>query len=533
MKNCFNRESGLFFIAGTLAFFPLLLVFVIGFQATLDDWDQVFYLPTFIALRNSLSIFFCQGLLVFPLALTIGVMSALFEFPLRRLSLMLSFFPLILPSFITAIGIQSLNIFLPYEHMDWVDGVYGSVWTLAVVVFPLATLGTYFTVKSIARSELETLYQVGGKRLLLKHAMRRAAPATFVCIGVAGLVGLSDFGISNIMGFHGLASEIQISFAAKFNFALAAAKAMFLLVVLVPVFYLIYRWFPKRVSASRNLSQASQPIELSFWLGCFWSLLQLLVCIIGSAAMLVGLLQPLLRAHSTVYLQQVWARYVDSLGLTLLYGMGSSVIATAIGFTLCSYFFGQSNHKQRTLMVVLLAFTFVLPSGITALGITWLGAHLPHWLDGVFRSDGVVMLTMGIRFAPVAALVYFLGYALLPAGLGDVHLCLRPNWVFSKIQLQFFTLWKWGALSFVLISILTLADVGAIRLVQPPTSDSFGSYFFASMDNSPEVLVSSMCLVYMSTPLAIVVASGCIYALYYAAYFMLHKTRHDRSCKYS
>lgn len=514
MKNFFNRDFGLFGFAGTLTVLPLLLVFVIAFQATWNDWDQVFYRPTYIALKNSLGVFLCQGVLVFPWALTIGVVSGLFDFPLRRVSLALSFFPLVLPSFITAIGIQSLNMFLPYEHMDWVDGFRGSVWTMMVVVFPVATLGTYFAVKSIAKSELESLFQLGGKGLLIKHVLRRAAPSTLACICLAGLVGLSDFGVSNIMGFHGLASEIQISFASKFNFALAAAKALFLLVIILPLFFVIYRFFPRRVIASRQLSQSSQPIELSFWLGSAWSLFQLLVCCVGSVAMMVGLLQPLLRPHSAVYFNQVWERYVDSLGLTLFFGMGSGVVATFIGFTLCSYFFGQENDKLKTITVLLIALAFVLPSGITALGVTWLSSQLPAWLDGLFRSEWTVILAMGIRFAPVAALIYFLGYSLLPAGLHEMHRCSQPNWLFSKVQLQFCTLWKWGGLSLMLISILTLADVGAIVLVQPPTVDSFGAYFFGSMDNSPEVLVSSMCLVYMSAPLMMVTVCGLFYAIY-------------------
>jgi hypothetical protein len=122
---------------------------------------------------------------------------------------------------------------------------------------------------------------------------------------------------------------------------------------------------------------------------------------------------------------------------------------------------------------------------------------------------------MGIRFVPIAALLYFFGYSLMPCGLNEVHRLVKPGWSFSKVRLLFGTLWQWGALSLVTTGILTLADVGAVTLVQPPGGGSFGAYFFGSMDNSPEVLVSSMCVAYMSAPLVIlIITCGIIYGIY-------------------
>ena len=510
-----NRDSFLFGFAAVFVLFPLLLVVFISFQATGDDWDQVFYRPTFLALKNSVYVFLGQSILTFPLALVVGVVSALFKYPFRRLSLVLSVFPLILPSFITAIGIQSLNSFLPYAKMGWVDGLWGSIWTGVVVSIPLATIGTILAVKSISRSELESLYQLGGKAALSKYTLQRVWPTTLSCVCLAGLIGLSDFGVSNIMGFHGIASEIQISFAVKFNFVLAAAKALFFLLLILPLCLTAYSCFLKRFTRPQLLTQNFRSPELSFGWGYLCSVLQVVTCSAGSVAMLVGLLQPLLKPNSMQYLKMVWARYLDSLGITLFYGLGSAAVATLGGFIIASFFFSQKHPKLRLATLLFLPICFVMPSSITALGITWISTQLPQWTDFLFRSEWSVILTMGIRFAPVAALLYFLGYSLIPQSLAEMQRLVRPGWSFSKVKLQFGTLWKWGVLCLAVTAILTLADVGAVTLVQQPGIDSFGAYFFGSMDNSPEVLVSSMCVAYVSAPFAILITFGVIHGIYF------------------
>ena len=506
-----RRDFGLFAFAGTLSLFPLILIGVMMFQTSVDDWDQIFYRPTLLALKNSFSIFLLQAVFIFPLALFTGSMVALFDYPFRRLSLLISFFPLVLPSFITAIGIQSLNGFLPYEKMDWVDGFWGSVWTGVSVGFPLAAIGTFLAVRFISKSELEVAAQVGGKLLLFKCALRRALPSTLACVCLAGLIEISDFGVSNIMGFHGIASEIQISFARKFDYTLAAAKSVFFSISVLPAFVFVLWRVSKPVIAGQNLSQGSCAQALPFWLGSLWSVVQICICSLATLAILTGLLRPLLRPNSLTYFKMVWKRYLESLDLTLFYSLGSGLLATLLGFMVASYFFSRQSRLLKMSMLSLTLLCFVLPSSITALGVTWLGSQLPRSFDFLFRSEWTVVLTMGVRFAPIAILLFAWGYSLLPKGLSEVHQVIKPNWLFSKCRLQFFALWKWGALSLLITSILTLADVGAHTLVQPPTSNSFGAYFFGSMDNTPEVLVSSMCIVYMFAPFMILTVGGFFY----------------------
>ena len=309
--------------------------------------------------------------------------------------------------------------------------------------------------------------------------------------------------------------------------SIAAAKALFFLLIISPVFGLISCCLPKRIVSSRSFAQDSRPLELSFWWGSGWSIVQLFICTAGTVATLTGLVRPLFKPNSMEYFQMVWARYLDSLGLTLFYGTGSAAVATVFGFLVASYFFVQKHHKLQKVTLLLLAVCFVMPSSITALGIALSGTQLPVWSDFLFRSEWVVILTMGIRFAPIAALFYFLGYSLMPSSLSEVHHLTKPDWLFFKINLQFLTLWQWGLLSFVVTSVLTLADVGAVTLVQPPGGSSFSAYFFGSMDNSPEVLVSSMCVVYMAAPLMVLGALGMFYGIGSLSRPFIQLIKHD------
>ncbi len=166
VKNMIFREGVLWSLCLAIVLFPLAVIHVLGIQADSDTWDQVFYRPTYLALRNSYGVFLTQTFLIIPPALIVGVASGLFDFPFRRLSLFLSLFPLVLPSFITAIGIQSLNMYLPYEHMRLTDGFLGCVWTGMTMSFPIAVWGVFLAVKSIPSSELESVLLLKGKWML-------------------------------------------------------------------------------------------------------------------------------------------------------------------------------------------------------------------------------------------------------------------------------------------------------------------------------------------------------------------------------
>ncbi len=501
----------LWFMVGTCgALFPLVLVVGLSLGADADTWDQVFYRPTYLALRNSLGIFLLQGGLVLPFGLLLGVVAGLFDFPLRKLALGLSLIPLALPTFITAIGVQTLGTTLPWLSTRWTDGFMGCVWTGIIVSFPIVCWGTYLSVRMISQDEKDSVLQVGGKALLWRVMMRRMFPMALVYCGGAGVLGISDFGVSNIMGCHGIATEIQIAFAMRFNFVLSAAKALAFLILLLPLILLGWRTSRGLEVSSHQLLRGGHEPELSFFSGVGWSLVHVLGCVGGGVAMFLGILKPLWRPQSHSHLWDMWSKYLESLEVTLLYGVGGGLLATVIGFLVVSFFYGKSKSKWSTSVMVGIALSFVLPSGVTALGMTWIGSHAPEWLDAFFRSHMVVVHTLGLRFIAIAVLLYSLGFQMLPKDLElGVRLHNLSLWT-ERITLQGRALWRYTFLSVMVCSVLSLADVGVVTLVQPPSGGSFGSYFFGSMDNTPEVLVSSMCLAYMALPLGLLIIGGSV-----------------------
>lgn len=103
------------------------------------------------------------------------------------------------------------------------------------MVMPVVTLVTFAAASQISGSERHSARLYGGRGLLFRLALRYTFPAAVGAAFLGGLVMLADSGCGQIMGYHGVAGEVLVAFAAKNNFQLAALKAVVTATVFLPL----------------------------------------------------------------------------------------------------------------------------------------------------------------------------------------------------------------------------------------------------------------------------------------------------------
>lgn len=464
-------------------------------------WDQMSYRPFVVAAGRSFRLFGAVAMLGMVVGWPLGTLAGSLRFPLKGLGLGLLALPLMLPPFLWAIGIQSLQPYIGFSRQVWWDGFRGCCWTGTAVVVPLTVAAVWTALRQVRNSEVDALTLVMGPGRRTVWLFLRGFPAALGAALTGALLAVSDPGPGQIMGYPGLCGDILVAFAGRNDFQAAAVKSLSASLLFLPVIALALG----AILSGIDFANLGKPINR--WGGIAlrpaWRALASLVFVALPLLMVLlpfaGLVRPLLTPPRERALQDAWKLFAESLGTTLSYGAVAGLMATGLGLVVAV---GCRRDRRIIPWAAGLALVLVaLPSSLTALGVVKLGSSAPPWLDVLVRGPLTVGFALGLRFLPVALLLL----------LGPVLQVPRSGIDAARLLPMRRTA-RWGAVllpmvaapcmvAFAAVAFLTLADVASTVLIQPPGGSSFGTHLFAVMDNSSEKVVSSLCLVYSALPI--------------------------------
>lgn len=492
-----TRVTVLLIVAAVL----LPLAMVLGSVSPFADgaWDQVLYRPFLYATKRSFTLLLWLSLFGSLLGVLMGSVAAAWKFQLKLPALMLLCVPLILPSFVTAIGVQSLQPFFSFTASKWLDGYWGSFWSGLAIVLPLSTLGCFVAGLTVSQSEREVVRLSQGN--LLWQMICRIYPVALASATFGALLFLSDSGSGQIMGYHGISGDILVSFSAKNDFHSAAMKSLALILLFLPIALVMVMLARRQCSFDLlQLKQSHADLdEPVWWRSILLSSAYTFLCTLPVLAIFIGLVRPLRTMSSQRYIDQAFELFWDSIGTTLFYGGGAALVALVLA--------GVLNRivpkKWRGVSLFVSVLLIAIPSCISALGMVKLGTGMPASMDWLFRSELVVALGLGLRYVPLAYLLIVVTGRVLPkSSVEAAQIYQVPAWQkFFSILLPTH-LEKWLS-CFILIALFTLADVSSMTLLQPPGGASFGSHLFAVMDAASEKTVAGLCVVYLTVPLTL------------------------------
>ena len=200
----------------------------------LDAWiGSGFLTSLWASLRIGASVAAVSASLGMPL----GLVAAVYAFPGRGVFIGLSALPLLVPSFLWAIGLSNLR--LP------ISGTLGAVAAFSSLGVSLVLFATLSALRATTQSQADALRIAGGERLLLVTLASGILPTACLSALLAGVLSLSDSGPGQILGAASVASEILISFSALYDFDLATRQCLALgavaMVLAMPITLLLGR----------------------------------------------------------------------------------------------------------------------------------------------------------------------------------------------------------------------------------------------------------------------------------------------------
>ncbi|MCZ6674656.1 MAG: ABC transporter permease subunit [Verrucomicrobia bacterium] len=445
------------------------------------------------------------GVATLLIGLPCGILGGLYEFPLRRLFLGLVALPLLVPSFLWAIGLSMLRVALGLPSNSFLSGFPGTVIAFTITGLPLVVFVAMIAVRGISKGQMDAARLAGGERFLFRQTLRNVFPATAMAAVLAAVLTLSDPAPGQILGYRGAASQMLTSFSALYDFSLAARQCLVLAVIVLAITFPIAAGLGPRL-AEGLLALDVQPAPLTRhptvsriapWF--FLALISLMI-----AAPLAGLVQPLIYGFQFSRAISEALRTIES---TLVYGITAGLLATIMGslMALCA----GRNRRLRSLLVAGLFIVIALPPSLGALGYVYTASNAPASLDFIFRSRFTVGLWLALRLFPIACVFAMrrLGTSSPSwANAAALHGVSLPRFLFRVVCPWLFPA---AMLSGLLIALLAVADVSSVLLLHPPGQGSLPLAIFTVMANAPESLVASLCLVYIGGA-AMLLTLGCV-----------------------
>ncbi len=491
-------------LAAAVLLFPLLPTLPLWSGAFGGNFDLD---PAFLSgLWRSGALGLAVALVVLAVGLPLGVGAALYEVPARFLLLGLTGLPLLLPTFLPALGWSMLAARLG-PGLAGEPGQGGVLGVLAVHAgsgIPLVLLTAYAANSRLAASQLDAARLAGGERAAFLQGLRWAAPPAMLAAGLAAVLSLSDPGPGLVFGVRSAASEILTSFSALFDFARASRQCLVLAaVVLVLAVPLAFPLSARLASPQlARLSTGGQPRSRHPIGGIATAAGLAATALVVVGFPLLGLVLPLVERPASLRLAM--APVLRTGADTLLYGFGAGLTATGLGFLL-AFLVGRSPALRRFTVAACVAL-FALPPTLSALGLVRMATEAPAWLDVLLRSRVAVVAVLALRGLPVAAVLALRGWGEISPSWTDaaaVHGVPLGRYLRAVL---FPALLPTAAVTTVLVALLATADAGTVLLLHPPGRPSLPLAIFSVMANAPESLVASLCLLYVLLAAAVLAA---------------------------
>lgn len=473
-----------------ILFFVVLPTLTMLLGALAADSEEVLR-PSFTnALVNAIIVAVAVTLMAVLIGLPMGVLAGRYTFPLREAALALVALPLLLPTFLWAIG-WSAVVDLP--------AFAGAILSFAAPSISLVALTAFVSAHSLTASQVEAALLSGGELVVLKRIAGYVLVPSIGAAALAGLLTLSDPGPGQIFGLPTAAGEILTSFSAFYDFNLAVRQCLALAGVVLAAALPLGLVMAPQIS-SEVLARQTRPPRLSR--NRSGGMLALAVVVAFSIVLLalpiLGLIGPVV---ADPLWERVWGEFTRTAESTALYAIGSGSVATLLGVV-----FAAAVGRSERLKGIAVASCFVLfavSPAVTALAFVQAGTAAPQWADPIFRSRFAVALASGVRFFPVAALIALRSWSSMPrtwALAGAIHGIPLGKYVRSVV-LPFLA--PSLAASVAVCGLLATADVVTVLLVHPPGQSSLPLTIFSIMANARQSLVAALCLIYVASSLAL------------------------------
>lgn len=417
--------AALFF--ATLVLVPVLVVMSSFLRPEQEVWQHLFEHVLGDLLWNTLWLVLGVGSGTLLLGVSLGWLTAVYDFPGRRILSWALLLPMAIPAYVFAFVFIGLFDFTgPLQ--GWLREVFGSsasfprirstggvILVMSLALYPYVYLLARNAFATQGKRALEAAQSLGHSRFsgFFSVALPMARPWIAGGLMLVLMETLADFGTVSVFNYDTFTTAIYKTWFGMFSLDAASQLASLLVIIVFALLVLeqLSRSRMRYTQAGRH--QENNRIALAGWAAWGASLYAVLVLAI---AFVMPLIQLVLWAYG-VFGQDFDSRYFGFLHHTLLLA-GIAAVLTAVGALLLAYAARRNPQGMIRHLVRVATIGYALPGTVLAVGIfvavAWLDRNLLQLLQPLIEIEAGMLLQGSVIIMLVGYVVRFMAVGYNP-----------------------------------------------------------------------------------------------------------------------
>jgi len=474
--------TSLFIVLLVVGLLPVFVMIIDSFFH-LKSLD-IFTSKTLQSFKNSLALSFAVATMTTIIGTMLGVLFSKTNFRYSKVYLILFIIPLLLPSFIIALGwVDVVGV-----KSSWLFGFFGTLLVLFSVYLPIPILLSIFFLKQINSHFEEAARLMTGEFGVLKGiVLPLIKPALMLSFLLVFILSFGEIGVANVLRYEVFSLESFTQFSAFYNSksAMILAMPMVLVVALIVLLEKIYiKNSSFRYKSFNTAYKISLSSKMQFFAFLSVSLLALFVVILP----LISLFSEM--GELKTALDKAWL----PLQRSLIYSFLGASLLMIFGF-LYGYIIEKRLSFSSTLDMGIL-FLFALPS--TVMGISLILFFNTSLTEFIYTTPLIVLFGYFAKYLALTTKIAQTKLSSIPTSMIEAAQMSGANWLQRLLYILLPLSKKTLVAMFMVGFIFTLRESSITQLVYPAGYETLPVYILTQMANGKPEIIASLCLILVS-----------------------------------
>ena len=436
------------------------------------------------------------------LGVPLGTLFSKTDLPFRRLFAVLFIIPLIIPSYILAVawfycmgrsGIVAgvLGETAGIVTSKFLFGFGGTLFVIVSALLPIVIIltMTYLRMVNQEMEEAGRLYS-SWPVVLKKITLPLISPGIALGALITFILTLGEFGVPSFLRFDVYSVESFTRFSAFYGFNSATAAAVPLGIITVIVLIIERFFLRKKTFVSRAMGSEKKMAIVS--LGKYKPYFLIGVSVLVSVLVVVPLCVLLCKSLSPSAYVEAFVRSTGSIMRSLLYASIGASCLVVFGFFL-GYILDRKALRLSYVADSIAVFLFALPSAVIGIGLSNLW-NTPG-TNFIYASIPIIIFGYIAQYTALGERIMAATFPHVLRSMEEAAQITGAGW-YRRVFKVLVPLVKRGMIATWLICfVFCLRDVGITMMVYPPAHDTLPVRTFTLMANSPDNVISALCMI--------------------------------------
>ena len=506
MGKKFTLYIAIFLLIG-IGLAPVVVMFIkslfVGGEFSLKHYGTLFQSGReWRLLFNSLALAGATTLITTLLGVPLGILLTKTDLPLKRFFTILLVIPLLIPSYILAIAwfyclgrsgfvARVFNESVGILTSNFLFSFPGTLFVMVSVLLPIVIILT-MTYLRMVNPNLEEAAMLHGSWPMVwrKITIPLISPGIALAALIVFILTLGEFGVPSFLRFDVYPVESFTRFSAFYDFNAATAAAIPLGIITFIVLIIERLFLRKKTFIFRAMGSEKRMVMVP--LGKAKPFFMVAVSILVFILVIIPLCILLHKSVSVSAYTEAFIRSIDSIIRSLVYASVGATCLVVMGFVL-GYLLARKATRLPYAVDSIAIFLFALPGAVIGIGLT--GLWNTPGTNFIYASMGIIIFGYIAQYTALGERIMAATFSYIPRSMEEAGQIAGAGW-FRRLFRILIPLAKRGMVAAWLICfIFCLRDIGITMMVYPPGHDTLPVRIFTLMANSPEDVISALCVI--------------------------------------